>query len=105
VRGGQRKRRNLQHPLSRTGAFSAPHAQSCPPLCCDTKNANRNVRGFRWEIAHAAVSRRPPISLNTTVARTEGYTTDAEVWDLSIVQGPFSVASCQTLALRFAALM
>jgi hypothetical protein len=29
--------------------------------------------------------------------RTEGYTHDANVWDLSIVQGPFSVAPCQTL--------
>jgi hypothetical protein len=25
----------------------------------------------------------------------------AKVWDLSIVQGAFSVAPCQTLALRF----
>jgi hypothetical protein len=31
------------------------------------------------------------------------YTHAANVWDLSIVQGPlFSVAPCQTLALRFA---
>jgi hypothetical protein len=34
---------------------------------------------------------------NTIVARTEGYTYDAKVWDLSLVQGPFSVAPCQTL--------
>jgi hypothetical protein len=34
------------------------------------------------------------------VPRTEGYTYG--VWDLSLVQGPFSVAPCQTLALRFA---
>ena len=27
------------------------------------KVANRNVRDFGWKIAHAAVSRRPPISL------------------------------------------
>jgi hypothetical protein len=39
-----------------------------------------------------AVSRRPPISLCTMVARTHMYTYDATVWDLSIVQGPFSVA-------------
>jgi hypothetical protein len=31
---------------------------------------NRNVRDFGWEIAHEAVSRRPPISLSTIVART-----------------------------------
>jgi hypothetical protein len=45
---------------------------------------------------HAAVSPRPPISLET-VARTGGYTYDVGVWDLSIMQGPFSVAPCQTL--------
>jgi hypothetical protein len=28
---------------------------------------------FGWEVAHAAVSRRPPISLYTMVARTSGY--------------------------------
>jgi hypothetical protein len=44
------------------------------------------VRGFGWEIAHEAVSRRPPISLDTIVARTHMYTYAAQVWDLSIVQ-------------------
>jgi hypothetical protein len=58
---------------------------------------------FRVRVAHAAVSRRPPISLFTSVARTEGYTYDAKFRDLSIVQGPFPVDPCQTLALRFAA--
>jgi hypothetical protein len=52
--------------------------------------------------AHAAVSRRPPISLSMIVARTHMYTNDAKVWNLSIVQGPFSVAPCHALALRFA---
>jgi hypothetical protein len=32
--------------------------------------------------------------------RTDGYT--AEVWPLCIVQGPFSVALCRTLLVRFA---
>jgi hypothetical protein len=32
-----------------------------------------------------------------TVARTHMNTYGAKVWDLSIVQGPFSVAPCQTL--------
>jgi hypothetical protein len=41
----------------------------------DGKVANRAVRA----IAHAAVSRRPPISLPSIVARTEGYTYAAEV--------------------------
>jgi hypothetical protein len=31
------------------------------------------------------------------VPRTEGYTYDVGVWDLTIVQGPFSVAPCPTL--------
>jgi hypothetical protein len=42
----------------------------------DAKVANRNVRGegFRVGWAHAAVSRRPPISLDNIVARTHMYT-------------------------------
>jgi hypothetical protein len=44
----------------------------------------------------------PPSSIATVVPRTEGYTYDARVWDLSIVQGPFSIAPWQTFALRFA---
>jgi hypothetical protein len=39
-------------------------------LYSDAQNANRT--GYR-EIAHAAVSGRPPISLSRIVARTEGY--------------------------------
>ena len=57
---------------------------------------------FGWESAHEAVSRRPPISLDTIVARTGGYAYDVGVWDLSIVEGPFSVTPCQTLMSRFA---
>jgi hypothetical protein len=56
---------------------------------------------FGWEMAHEAVSPRPPISLDTIVARTHMCTYAAKVWDFSIVQGPFSVAPCQTLTLRF----
>jgi hypothetical protein len=56
--------------------------------------AMQKVAGFRWEIAHEAVSRRPPIPLDTVVARTEGYTHAANVWALSLVPGPFSVAPC-----------
>ena len=58
-----------------------------------------NVTDFGWEIAHAAVSRRPPISLNTIVARSHLYTHDTKVWDLSIVQGPFSVAPAPNFLL------
>jgi hypothetical protein len=49
------------------------------------------------EPAHEAVSRRPPVSLDTVVARARMYTYAAEVWALSIVQGPFSLrAPCGT---------
>jgi hypothetical protein len=37
----------------------------------DEEVASRNVRGLGLEIAHEAVSRRPLISLDTIVARTE----------------------------------
>jgi hypothetical protein len=61
------------------------------------------VGNFGWKVAHAAVSRRPPISLDTMVPRTRMYTHAAKVWDLSIVQGPVSVAPSQSQTLRFAA--
>ena len=38
------------------------------------------------------LTRRPPISLYTIVARTHMYTYAANVWDLCIVQVPFSRA-------------
>jgi hypothetical protein len=41
-------------------------------------------------------TRRPPISFSR-IARSEGYTNAANVWAVSLVQGPFSVAPCQTL--------
>ena len=46
--------------------------------------------------AHAAVSRRSSNPSNTIVARTEGYTYNANVWAVCLVQGPFSVAPCLT---------
>jgi hypothetical protein len=64
----------------------------------DLVGVNRTSRDFRGEMSsREAVSRRPPNPSNTIVARTEGYTHAAEVWDSSLVQGPFSVApSCPT---------
>jgi hypothetical protein len=62
----------------------------------------RIVRDFGWEIAHEAVSRRPPISLSRFVARTHMYTYAAKVWVSSIVQGPFCCRPVLTLELRFA---
>jgi hypothetical protein len=40
--------------------------------------------------------------LYTVVARTEGHAHDVGVWDLSIIQGPFSAAPCQTLIITIA---
>jgi hypothetical protein len=62
----------------------------------ETSAAMEKLRiGLFREIAHAAVSRRPPIPLYTIVARTHVYTYAAKVWDSSIVQGAFSVAPRQ----------
>jgi hypothetical protein len=73
------------------GQLAASHSNAIP-------YSGSNRFGFGWEIAHAAVSRRPPISLDAIVARTHMYTYAANVWDLSLVQGPVSVAPCQTSA-------
>ena len=59
-----------------TPPFRVQRCESCESNCRDG-------------IAHAAVSRRPPISLARSA---EGYTYYANVWELSIVQGTFSVA-------------
>jgi hypothetical protein len=63
-------------------------------------NPSLNVWDFGREIDHEGVSRCPPISLYTIAARTESYTYAAKDRDLSVVQGPFSVAACQTLTIR-----
>jgi hypothetical protein len=87
-------------------ACSALNRHSRPPTGYRWKRvrtANRDVRDFGWEIAHAAVSRRPPISLSRIVPRTEGYTHNATVWDSSIVQGQnFCRAVPKPYSLRFA---
>jgi hypothetical protein len=46
-------------------------------------------------------ARRMPLT-TFVAAHTQGYTYAARVWDMSIVQGPFSVAPCQTRTFRFA---
>ena len=68
------------------------------PYTCESCESDCQGVGDR----HAAVSQRPSISLPISVARTEGYTYDSNVWDLSIVQGPFSVSPkpLMTLMLR-----
>jgi hypothetical protein len=65
----------------------------------DEQVANRDFRDFGWEIAHAAVTRRPPISLDTMVARTGGYAYDDGVWGLSLVQGPILCRAVPNLSV------
>jgi hypothetical protein len=63
----------------------------CPPMprLTATKQLRLVTVGLSGgESAHAAVSRRPPVSLDTVVARTHMYTYGADVWDSSIVHGP-----------------
>jgi hypothetical protein len=50
---------------------------------CESKTVGFGVGGL------AAVTRRPPISLDTIVARTRMYTYAATVWELSIVKVHF----------------
>ena len=80
--------------------LDGPAGGSAPD--CDAKVANRDLRGFGWEMAHEAVTRRQPNSLYTIVPRTVSYAYDVGVWDFPIIQGLYSVAPCQTLALRCA---
>jgi hypothetical protein len=53
-------------------------AAAAPARCgySDEKVANRDRRGFGWEIA--AVSRRPPIPLYEVVPGAEGHNTPRE---------------------------
>jgi hypothetical protein len=53
---------------------------------------------YGWEIAHDA--RRFPST--RFVARTEGFTYDAKVWEFPLAQGPFSVGPEPNIVLRFA---
>jgi hypothetical protein len=61
---GARARLVYSPPLNRCG------------ISCST--AMKKLRIETWEIAHPAVSRRPPISLDTSVARIGGNTYERE---------------------------
>jgi hypothetical protein len=71
----------------------------CAPAYSDGKVCESRREKFR--VGGRSRGHYPPISLYTVIAPG---TYAVGVWDLSIVQGPFSVAPCQTLALRFASL-
>jgi hypothetical protein len=68
---------------------------------------SKDVRNriFQTEVSAGAANTAPaplPVARRTSLSRgcspcTEGYTYAANVWGLSLVQGPISVAPCQTL--------
>jgi hypothetical protein len=88
---------------TRGSRYPAPNPTWGVRPSTDAKVAHRPTFGISGgRIVHAAVSRRPPISLYRTVARTHMYA--AKVWDFSIVQRTNSIAPCQTLIVRFATL-
>jgi hypothetical protein len=81
---------------------SHSHLQTQPPRRTAMQKLRIVTVGFsggRWLT-------RPfrDVSLDKIVARAEGYTFAATVWDLSIVEGPFSAAPCHnpSITLRFA---
>ena len=85
--------------------YESHQTNHCPPVrraaYSDRNVANRDVRdsGWRDELTRPfRDARRFP--LHTIVARSHMYTYAVNSWDWSLVQGPCSVAPCQTL-LRF----
>jgi hypothetical protein len=87
-------------PISALSAERGAGACSEPPhlsSLSDAKVANRDGRDFGWEVAHAAVSRRPQPRRDGTLYRG----LRVRRWGLGIIQA-FSVAPCQTLKSRVA---
>jgi hypothetical protein len=85
------------------GGVASPACVGPQGLQAVNKHANRHVWGFGWGMALTRPfrdARRFPSTRWYPVLG--GYAYDVGVWDLSIVQGPFSVAPWHTLVLRFA---
>jgi hypothetical protein len=60
------------------------------------------VEDFGWEIRSRGRSRSPPISLSTTVARTEGFTYAMKVWALRWLGGcPSRTILCHPTPQRY----
>jgi hypothetical protein len=53
-------------------------------------------RGFGWEIAHEAVTRRPPVSLDMIVPRTGSYAYDVGFGICTSFKGHSLFFFCQT---------
>jgi hypothetical protein len=74
----------------------ARQAQVPGPTQRCKKVANRDVQGVSGGRSSSRGRYVTPICLYAMVPRTGGYTHDVGGWDLSILQGPFSVAPCRT---------
>jgi hypothetical protein len=72
-----------KNPNSRTRRWVSRHA----PHKCESY-----VWGFEWKSLTRA-------AFNTIVALGTGYTYAVKVWDLSIVQGPFSIVRAKTFCI------
>jgi hypothetical protein len=58
-------------------------------------------RGFGWEIAHEAVTRRPPVSLDMIVPRTGSYTYDVGFGICTSFKGHSLSFFCQTNIVEY----
>ena len=67
---------------------------ACTVTYSDAKVANRNVWDFGWEIAHEAVSLRPPIPLSGIVARTHVTRTPRNIGICPSFKDQFLSAPC-----------
>jgi len=78
---------------------SHSHLQTQPPR----RTAMQKLRIVTVGVSGGKCLTRPfrDVSLDKIVARAEGYTFAATVWDLSIVEGPFLPPRAQTLRSRY----
>jgi hypothetical protein len=97
----------MDSPSTTTCGMVAPrmHPPSASSVWCSTwgyidAQSCESLGIFGWEIAHAAVSRRPPISLDTMVPVPGATRTTMGFGICPSFKGPFSVAPCHTSAIR-----
>jgi hypothetical protein len=85
----------ISHHLKAAGAQDVRSPQSSQrPRTAMQQSRIVTGRDSGWGIAHGAVSRSPPISSTRWYPVPEATRTALGVWDLSLVQGPFSAAPC-----------
>jgi hypothetical protein len=87
--GGCERALSASRCTARAGAAALPPASSASTQLATLlgyavqKLRSKRFRDFGWGVAHGAVTRHPPISLDTMVPRTAGYA--YEVWGLGFV--------------------